>query len=135
MLSKLGWDHHCSFHALIAVVSNKSFSLLPLASVIGLLIPTAVRCISLKICPSCFIIHIIGIEYHLVNIFSLKLHRKSHVGEFIEGTCAFVGIPPLTPHTEDLLYVGDVTQDLPSTSAVPSHMPPQQCKIVNLPRL
>lgn len=54
------------------------------------------------------------------------------MGEFIEGTCASVGVPPLTPHTKD--YVGDVTQGLPSTSAVPSHMPPQQCKIVNLPR-
>lgn len=88
----------------------------------------------MEICLSCFIIHIIGIEYHLVNIFSLNYTGKAHVGEFIEGTCASVGVPPLTPHTEDLLYVGDVTQGLPSTSAVPSHMPSQQCKIVNLPR-
>lgn len=55
------------------------------------------------------------------------------MGEFIERTCVSVGIPPLSPHTEDLLYINDVTQGLPSTSAVPSHVPPQQCKIVNLP--
>lgn len=79
LLSKLGWDHHCNFHALIVAVKQELQSTPP-ASVVGLLIPTAVRCFSLEICLSCFIIHIIGIEYHLVNIFSLKLHRKRACG-------------------------------------------------------